>query len=119
MTKWEDKWLGILFQLVMNNKGLEYFKTQFTLMSRQLQWTDFLSRFQCKMNHVTGKINILLDTLSQYYKDFGNDVEIPPENHIQIDVRLDLDMETISIDQKKELKGNQLLFVITARKANR
>ena len=43
--KWEDKLLGHKFTLVTDHKGLEYFETQKNLSDRQVQWWEFLSRF--------------------------------------------------------------------------
>ena len=45
LIKWEDKLLGRKFVLVTDHTGLEYFETQKTLWARQVQWWEFLSRF--------------------------------------------------------------------------
>jgi hypothetical protein len=38
LLKWEDKLLGQAFTLVMDNKGLEYFQTQQSLLAQQARW---------------------------------------------------------------------------------
>ena len=45
LIKWEDKLLGWKFTLVMDHKGLDYFKTQKSLLDHQVQWWEFLSHF--------------------------------------------------------------------------
>ena len=45
LMKWEDKLLGRKLILVTDHKGLKYFKTQKTLLARQVRWWEFLSHF--------------------------------------------------------------------------
>ena len=43
LVQWEDKLLGVPFNLVTDNERLSYFKTQAKLTSQQLRWEDYLS----------------------------------------------------------------------------
>ena len=42
LMKWEDKLLGRKFMVVIDHKGLEYFKTQPNLSPRQTRWWELL-----------------------------------------------------------------------------
>jgi hypothetical protein len=104
LSKWEDKLLGVKFTLVTDNKGLEYLKTQAHLTSRQLRWIDFLSRYNYDVLHVEGITNVVADALSRYYKHSSDIDEIPSHRYVNIDVRLDPEMETLPLDRKAELE---------------
>ena len=63
-AKWEDKLIGYKFTLVCDNKGLEYFKTQKTLTSCQIQWHDFMLQFDYVPLHIPGEKNVVSDCFS-------------------------------------------------------
>ena len=69
LMKWEDKLLGCKFTLVTDNKGLEYFKTQKSLLDWQVWWWEFLSHFNFTIMQVDGIHNKVVDCLSHYYKN--------------------------------------------------
>ena len=69
LMKWEDKLLGRKFTLVTDHKGLEYFETQKNLSDRQVQWWEFLSRFNYTIMHIDGVDNKVADCLSRYYEN--------------------------------------------------
>ena len=54
LMKWEDKHLGRKFTVVIDHKGLEYFKTQPNLLLRQTRWWEYLSHFNYDTIHVDG-----------------------------------------------------------------
>ena len=57
LIKWEDKLLGQKCVIVTDHKGLEYFKTQPSLLSRQTRWWEYLSCFNFTIQHVDGNTN--------------------------------------------------------------
>jgi transposase InsO family protein len=102
LSKWEDKLLGVKFNLATDNEGLEYFKTQSKLTSRQLRWADYLSRFNFDVKHVEGITNRVADALSRYYTEFIEGDEIPSHRYVSIDARIDPELETLPLDRKAE-----------------
>ena len=68
LMKWEDKLLGRKFTVVMDHKGLEYFKMQPNLSPRQTRWWEYLSHFNYNTIHVDGTQNQVADSLSCYYE---------------------------------------------------
>ena len=72
LMKWVDKLLDKL-TLVTDHKGLEYFETQKNLLDRQVQWWEFLSRFNYTIMHIDGVDNKVADCLSCYYENDMSD----------------------------------------------
>jgi hypothetical protein len=103
LSKWEDKLLGVRFTLITDNEGLKYLKTQPKLTSCQIRWVDFLSRYNYNVVHVKGISNVVADALSRYYTEYNEDDPVHPHQKVNIDVRLDPEMEAILLDRKAEI----------------
>ena len=63
LMKWEDKLLGRKFTVVMDHKGLEYFKMQPNLSPRQTRWWEYLSCFNYNTTHIDGTWYKVADSL--------------------------------------------------------
>ena len=77
LMKWEDKLLGRKFTVVTDHKGLEYFKAQLNLLSRQTRWWEYLSHFNYDTFHVDGTQNQVGDSRSCYYEYDTSEDEYP------------------------------------------
>jgi RNase H-like domain found in reverse transcriptase len=93
LMKWEDKLLGRKFTLVTDHKGLEYFETQKNLSDRQVQWWEFLSRFNFTIMLVDGVANKVADCPSPYYENDTGDESHLEHIYVNADVILDPDGE--------------------------
>jgi hypothetical protein len=65
---------------------------------------DYLSRFNFDIEHVDGITNVTADALSRYYTDFTAEDKVPDHRYVAIDVQMDPDMETLSMDRKTEVE---------------
>ena len=68
LLKWEDKLLSNRINVVTDHRALEFFKTQKRLSSHQMQWMEYLSRFDLNIQYVKGSNNKVADSLSRYYQ---------------------------------------------------
>jgi RNase H-like domain found in reverse transcriptase len=93
----------VKFTLVTDHKGLEYFDTQKNLSDRQVQWWEFLSRFNFTIMHVDGIDNKVADCLSRYYENDTGDESHPEHIYMNADARLDPDSELLPTDRYMEL----------------
>ena len=57
LLKWEDKFLGFKFTIVTDHEALGYLKTQHKLSSKQVQWVDYMSRFNATIVYIKGTEN--------------------------------------------------------------
>jgi hypothetical protein len=73
------------------------------LTPRQLRWADYLSCFNFEVHHVEGITNKVVDALSRYYTEF-REKDVPPHQYVNIDARIDPEMETLPLDRKIELE---------------
>jgi len=90
LLKWEDKLLGFPFKIVTDHEALKYLSTQQKLSSRQIRWTDYLSRFNAEIVYVKGVENKVADCLSRYYEmEGGEGVQNECVDWANADVRLD------------------------------
>ena len=103
LIKWEDKLLGQKFVIVTDHKGLEYFKTQPSLSSRQTRWWEYLSHFNFTIQHMDGDMNRVADYLSRYYESDGPDDHHPDHNFISADMKLNPDRELVPVQQYAEM----------------
>ena len=103
LMKWEDKLLGRKFTLVTDHKGLEYFETQNNLSDRQVQWWEFLSRFNYTIMHVDGVDNKVVDCLSRYYENNTSEDNHSENTYVNADIRLDPDGKLLPTDCYTEL----------------
>jgi len=101
--KWEDKLLGRKSTLVTDHKGLEYFKTRKNLLDHQVQWWEFLSRFNFNTIHVDGVENKVADCLSHYYEYDTKDDKHPMDVYVNADIQLDPDGELLPTDCYMEI----------------
>ena len=62
LLKWEDKLLGNRINVVTDHRALKFFKTQRRLSSCQMQWMEYLSRFNFDMQYVKGSSNKVADS---------------------------------------------------------
>jgi hypothetical protein len=89
---------------VTDHKGLEYFETQKNLSDRQVQWWEFLSRFNFTIMHVDGVDNKVADCLSRYYENDTGGESHPEHIYVNADARSDPDGELLPTDRYMELK---------------
>ena len=64
LLKWEDKLLRFPFKIVTNHEALTYLSTQQKLLSQQIRWTDYLSRFNAEIVYMQGINNKVANCLS-------------------------------------------------------
>ena len=70
LEEWEPELQGVNeFEILSDHKNLEYFMTVRKLSERQIRWSLILSRFNFKIRHISGKENVLADTLSRRDQD--------------------------------------------------
>jgi RNase H-like domain found in reverse transcriptase len=104
LMKWEDKLLGQKFTLVTDHKGLKYFETQKNLSDRQVQWWEFLSRFNFTIMHIDDVDNKVADCLSRYYENDMGDKSHLGHIYVNAGARLDPDSELLPTNRYMELK---------------
>ena len=104
LLKWEDKLLRFPFKIVTNHEALTYLSTQQKLSSRQIQWTDYLSRFNAEIVYVKGADNKVADCLSRYYEtEGGKGAHDECVDWANADIRLDPEGDDLPQDQLREL----------------
>jgi len=104
LLKWEDKLLAFPFKIVTDHEALKYLSTQQKLLSRQIRWTDYLSRFNAEIVYVKGVENKVADCLSRYYKmEGGKGVQNECVEWANADVRLDPEGDDLPQDRLREL----------------
>ena len=108
LMKWEDKLLGRKFTVVMDHKGLEYFKTQPNLSPRQTRWWEYLSRFNYNPIHVDGTQNQVADSLSHYYEYNTIEDEYPNSEFVKADEILNPDGDLAPVQRFIEIR-NQVI----------
>ena len=101
--KWEDKLLGCKFTLVIDHKGLEYFKTQKNLSDRQVWWWEFLSCFNYTIMYIDGIDNKVVDCLSCYHENNMSEDNHLENTYVNADIRLDPDRKLLPTDRYMEL----------------
>jgi transposase InsO family protein len=106
LLRWEDKLLGRKMVIITDHKTLEFFNTQRTMSLRQIRWYEYLSRFDYSIQYVEGLKNVVADALSRMYA--GRNSEIPVDDWVNADVRLDPEGETLPIDRLLECRAMQL-----------
>ena len=104
LQKWEDKILGRKIHVITDHKALEFFKTQTRLSNRQMQWTEYMSRFDFDITYVKGEFNKVADCLSRYYES-----DTPADTHefheyVQTDRKLDPEGEDLPSSRVAEVK---------------
>jgi hypothetical protein len=67
---WRHYLLGRIFVLMTDHSGLRYLFDQPKLNVRQARWMSLLSEFDCKIKHIKGKENRVVDALSRSMKLF-------------------------------------------------
>lgn len=108
LLKWEDKLLGRKFTIVTDHEALEFFNTQRSLSSRQIRWMEFLSRFNCDIKYIPGKLNKVADCLSRYYQHAPPDEVISPRDYSNADSRLDPQGEDLPQERILELRAGRI-----------
>ncbi|KAG8719335.1 hypothetical protein FRC09_011299 [Ceratobasidium sp. 395] len=95
LLKWEDKLLGRKFQVRTDHNSLRWLKTQPDLSRRQVRWLEYLSRFDYKIDYVSGESNVVADALSRRYESDEPDEVRNPHEYVNADVRLDPEGEDL------------------------
>lgn len=96
LLKWEDKLIGRRINIVTDHGSLVHLKTKPRLSNRQIRWMEFMSRFDFNIQYVEGKLNKVADALSRYHEhDSWEKEDLPPEEYVNADARLDPDHEDI------------------------
>jgi len=104
LLKWEDKLLRFPFKIVTDHKALKYLSTQQKLSSQQIQWTDYLSRFNAEIIYVKGVENKVADCLSRYYEvEGGEGVQNECVDWANADMRLNPEGDDLPQDRLREL----------------
>ena len=103
LMKWEDKLLGWKFTLVIDHKGLEYFKTQLILSPQQVRWWEYLFCFNYDTIHVDGERNRVANALSHYYKYDTIEDKHPDKDFIKADEILNTDGESLPVERFIEI----------------
>ena len=98
LMKWEDKLLGQKFTLVIDHKGLEYFKTQPILYPRQTWWWEYFSCFNYDTIHVDSDRNRVANTLSHYLKYDTFEDKYPDNDFIRANEILDPDRDLVLVE---------------------
>ena len=106
LLRWEDKLLGRKIVIITDHRTLEFFNTQRSLSFRQTRWYEYLSRFDYSIQYVEGLKNVVADALSRMYA--GRNTDIPIDDWVNADVRLDPEGETLPIDRLLESRAMQL-----------
>jgi RNase H-like domain found in reverse transcriptase len=91
------------FTLVTDHKGLKYFEAQKNRSDRQVQWWEFLSRFNFSITHIDGVDNKVAGCLSHYHKNDMGDEGHLEHIYVNTDVRLYPDSELLPTDRYMEL----------------
>ena len=103
LLKWKDKLIDIWIHVVIDHRALEFFKTQRKLSSCQMQWMEYLSRFNFNIQYVKGTSNKVADSLSCYYQsDTGDDVH-PLYDFVNVDIQLNPEHEDLLWDRVVEI----------------
>ena len=103
--KWEDKLLGFKFTIITDHEALGYLKTQHKLLSRQVRWLDYMSRFNATIVNVKGMENKVADCLSRYYENGGGESTSDKDiDWANADVRLDPEGDDLPHDRWQELR---------------
>ena len=100
--------LGRKFTLVTDHKGLEYFKTQLILSSRQVRWWEYLSCFNYDTIHVDGDRNRVADALSRYYEYDTAEDKHPDKEFVKADEVLDPEGELLPVERFVEIRTNTI-----------
>ena len=95
LLKWEDNLLSNCINVVPNHRALEFFKTQRRVSSCQMQWMEYLSRFDFDIQYVKGSSNKVADSPSQYYQSDTEDDTHPTYNFVNADSQLDPEGEDL------------------------
>jgi len=104
LLKCEDKLLGFPFKIITDHEALKYLSMQQKLSSRQIRWTDYLSRFNTEIVCVKGVENKVADCLSHYYEmEGGKGVQNECVDWANTDVRLDPEGDDLPQDRLQEL----------------
>ena len=104
LLKWEDKLLRFPFKIITNHKALTYLSTQQKLSSRQIRWTDYLSRFNAEIVYMKGVDNKVADCLSQYYETEGSKGAHERVDWANADIRLNPEGDDLPQDRLRELQ---------------
>ncbi len=112
LMKWEDKLMGYRIHVITDHKALEFFKTQSQLTGQQLQWTDYMSRFDFDITYVKGENNKVADCLSRYYENDTKEDIHGIHEYIHADVRVDPTGEDLPPDRLTEI--NEKLIELRA-----
>ena len=69
LEKWDAELRNVKFEIQIDNKNLEYFKTVKKLTERQIKWFLILFKYDFVINYITGKNNERADAFSKREQD--------------------------------------------------
>jgi hypothetical protein len=104
LQKWKDKLIGKKVHIITDHKALEFFRTQSKLSSRQLKWTNYMSRFNFNIMYVKGEYNKVADSLSHYYESETTNKGHEFHEYVHVDRRLDPEGEDLPHTRIMEIK---------------
>jgi hypothetical protein len=67
LTKWEDKLLSWRFHILTDHNSLCWLKSQPDLLRQQVQWLEYLPRFNFNIEYIPGMLDTVADTLLYQY----------------------------------------------------
>jgi hypothetical protein len=109
LHKWEDKLIGNKLHIITDHRALEEFHRQPRLNSRQVRWSEYISRFDLKIEHVEGLRNKVADSLSRFYQSDNSDDIRDPSEYVDIDQRLDPLFEDVPDPSKIRVAATRIL----------
>ena len=65
LKEWRHYLHGTKFRIATDHRSLQYLQTQPQLSARQVRWSEFLQQFDCNIEYVDGKSNVVADALSR------------------------------------------------------
>jgi len=89
--------------IITDHKALGYLKTQRKLSSRQVQWLDYMSRFDATIVYIKGMENKVVDCLSRYKDGGGECASNKDIDWANADIRLDPEGDDLPHDRWQEL----------------
>jgi len=73
---WRHYLYGTQVQIFIDHKSLKYLMSQKELNMRQRRWVELIKDYDCIIDYLTGKANVVADAWSRKGKTVMNDMEL-------------------------------------------